>query len=535
MLNKPITDDLRSGFLIFLIALPLSLGIAIASSFPPIAGILAAIIGGIVTPFFGGSKLTIKGPAAGLIIVILGAVQELGQGDLALGYRRCLVVGVIAGIFQILISKNKLSRLAYLVPPSVIHGMLAAIGIIIIAKQVHILLGVAPHSKTPLDLIFEVPQSIMSVNPRIAFIGLGTLCTIFLWPLLPSQLSKRVPASLIALFLVLPLAISWHLDTGNKYIFMHHIYELGPKYLVPVPKNILQSLTFPDFLALKNLVTWKYILMLTLIGSLESLLTVIAVDSISPDRKPSDLDKDLFSLGVGNVLSSLIGGLPMISEVVRSKANIDAGAKSGTSNFFHGLFLLLAITTIPGVLHEVPLAALAAMLIITGLRLASPKEFYKTYRIGSDQLMFFVVTCIMTLATDLLVGISTGLALKFALHFYRGLRLKHIFRTPVRIEQLGNEIRISVEGPAVFTNSIHLSSLIQNSMSQFETITLDFSGAQLVDHTTLHRIEALTHQYTRERLRIIGLEDLARTSNHSLSTRVGQVKILTADIGSNSS
>jgi MFS superfamily sulfate permease-like transporter len=519
-MKKELIDDIRSGFLIFLIALPLSLGIAIASSFPPIAGLIAAIIGGMITPGLGGSKLTIKGPAAGLIIVILGAVQELGQGDLSLGYRRCLAVGVVAGLLQILISKRKLSRLAYMVPPSVIHGMLAAIGVIIIAKQVHILLGVAPHGKTPLELIAEVPQSILSVNPRIALIGLTTICTIFLWPLIPNALTRKVPASLIALFFAMPMAIAWHLDTGDKYIFMHHLYELGPKYLVSVPQNIFQSLTFPDFRALQSLVTWKYVIMLTLIGSLESLLTVIAIDSLSPEKKASDLDRDLFSLGVGNLISSLIGGLPMISEVVRSKSNLDAGAKSGASNFFHGLFLLLALTLIPGVLHEVPLSALAAMLIITGFRLASPREFYKTYKIGSDQLTFFVITLVVTLATDLLIGVSTGLIFKFCLHLYRGLKLKYLIKTPVKVSESEDQTLICVEGPAIFTNSLHLGALIQHHLQNTQKpVVVNFSQAQIVDHTTLQRIKALAEQYTPERLKLIGLENLKGSSPHRLASR----------------
>ena len=526
-MTRDLIDDFRSGFLVFLIALPLSLGIAIASSFPPIAGILAAIVGGMITPFFGGSKLTIKGPAAGLIIVILGAVQELGQGDLSLGYRRCLAVGVVAGVLQIIISKRKLSRFAYMIPPSVIHGMLAAIGVIIMAKQIHILLGVAPHGKTPLELIAEVPQSILSVNPRIALIGLGTLSTIFLWPLIPNSFTRKVPASLIALIFAMPLAILWHLDTGDKYIFMHHLYELGPKYLVSVPKNIFQSLTLPDFLALKSITTWKYIVMLTLIGSLESLLTVIAIDSLSPEKKASDLDRDLFSLGVGNLISSLIGGLPMISEVVRSKSNLDAGAKSSASNFVHGLLLLLALTLIPGVLHEVPLSALAAMLIITGFRLASPQEFYKTYRIGSDQLSFFMITLVMTLSTDLLIGVSTGLLFKFLLHLYRGLKFKHMLRTQIKLQESETETWITVQGPAVFTNSIHLGGIVQEQLQQHQKpVVVDFSQAQIVDHTTLQRIKTLAGQYPPSRLRILGLESLKGSSRHSLASRVQAQEVL---------
>lgn len=422
MLNNPSVADFKSGFLIFLLALPLCLGISIASSFPPIAGILTAMVGGLIGSFLGSARHTIKGPAAGLIVVVLGAVQELGGTDLALGYKRCLGVCVVAAIFQIIFAKLKAAKLGYKVPSSVIHGMLAAIGVIIVAKQLHVLLGVIPHGKAPLQLLAEIPDSFASLNPRIAFLGLLTLGILLAWPFLPIKSFKKLPAALVALLLVMPFVLLWNVEINQQYVFMDQDYQLGPDFLVTIPSNILSSLSFPDFSGLMSFVGWKYVIMLSLIGSLESTLTVMAMDSLDKEKQASDLNKDLFATGAANLIAALIGGLPMISEVVRSKANIDYGAKSPWSNFFHAAFLLLAITLIPGIIHEIPLTALAAMLIVTGFRLASPKQFYHAYQNGGDQLMLFCTTLFVTLATDLLMGVLAGLALQMLLKACRGAK-----------------------------------------------------------------------------------------------------------------
>ncbi len=396
--------DLRSGFLVFLIALPLCLGIAMASGFPPMAGLLTAIVGGIIPTLLGGSPLTIKGPAAGLIVIILGAVQELG-------YEKCLAVGVVAAIIQVIFSRLGAGRIAKYVPVPVVEGMLAAIGVIIIAKQIHIMLGVLPSSKTPLQLLAEVPHSIANSNPEILAIGMVTLMTVWFYPLLPNSVLKKIPAALMSLLFVLPLAMYWHLDLDHFYWFEGHKFEVGPQFLVTLPANFFSSIRLPDFSALSNPIAWKYITMLALIGSLESLLTVMAVD------KKSDLDRDLLAVGVANFLSSMIGGLPMISEVVRSKANIDAGATSRFSNFYHGIFILLAVTMLTPAIHLIPLSALAALLIITGLRLASPKAFAHMYSLGMPTLIVFSTTLLVTLKVDLLVGVLSGLVLKWVLDY----------------------------------------------------------------------------------------------------------------------
>ncbi|MEI6805077.1 MAG: SulP family inorganic anion transporter [Myxococcaceae bacterium] len=394
MNKNELVSDLRSGFLISLIALPLCLGVSMASGCPPIAGVITAMVAGLVSSFLGSSRLTIKGPAAGLIVIIVGAVYELGQGDMILGYQRCLAVGVAAAILQIILSQLNVGRFGKLMPPSVIHGMLAAIGIIIMAKQIHVLLGVVPISKTPFALIAELPTSILQANPLVLLMGLITLLII------TCSFIKKIPPTLVALTIVVPVAFYLKLDS---------------EFLVALPKSFWASFSFPDFSALASFTGIKYVFILTLVGSLESLLTVIALD------KDSDLNKDLFSVGVGNLIASLLGGLPMISEVVRSKANVDAGAKTHWSNFFHGAFLLIFVTLLTPVIQLIPLAALAAMLLVTGFRLASPQEFYKTYKQGIDQFCIFTVTCLITLKVDILVGVAVGILLTYLLSLSRSL------------------------------------------------------------------------------------------------------------------
>lgn len=385
-----------------------------ASGCPPIAGVITAMIGGLVSSFLGSARLSIKGPAAGLIVIILSAVQELGQGNAFLGYKRCLGVAVVAAIFQIIFSRLNAGRIGHWIPSAVIHGMLAAIGVIIIAKQLHVMFGVIPHSKTPLELIAEVPQSIVHANPEIFVIGLLTLLVTLFAPMIPVWIAKKIPPAVISLALVLPLALYWHLDHTHTYQILAYTFNVGPDFLVALPNNLMASLVFPDFSALSSLIGWKYVIMLAIIGSIESLLTIMALD------KKSDPNKDLFSVGVGNLCSVMIGGIPMISEVVRSKANIDAGAQNQGSNFFHAVFLLLSVTFLTPIIHEIPLSALAALLIITGFRLSSPIEFYKAWKIGADELAVFVTTLVVTLKEDLLVGVLAGMMLKIAIDMFTG-------------------------------------------------------------------------------------------------------------------
>ncbi len=515
-------SDLISGFLVFLIALPLCLGIAMASGFPPVSGIFSAIIGGLLVSFIGGSQLTIKGPAAGLIVIALGAVEELGKGDMLLGYKYTLAVIVFAGILQVIFGLLKSGILGDFFPSAAVRGMLAAIGIIIASKQIHTLMGVKPEGNEPLELITEIPHSFSQLNPEIFIIGIASLLVLFILPLFKNKYIKMIPAPLIVLFVAIPLGRIFDLEHQHTYLFLdNNEYTIGPKYLVTLPENLFSAVSLPDFTQLFSTTSIKYILMFALVGSLESLLSTKAIDTLDPYKRKSNLNRDLSAVGIGNIISGFIGGLPMISEIVRSSANINNGGKTYWANFFHGLFLLIFVAFFPDLLHQIPLAALAAMLIYTGYRLASPNEFYKTYKIGWEQLVIFLVTIIVTLTTDLLIGIVAGIFMKLVMHFINGLPLKYAFKPMFSVRKQDDETFIvDVYHSAVFTNYIKLKRSL-DSLPKKKTIIIDFSGAYLIDHTVMENIHHYQHDYNLEGGRFIlqGLDKYKKFSSHELAAR----------------
>lgn len=511
--------DLKAGFLVFLIALPLCLGIAMASGFPPIAGVLTAIIGGVLVTFLGSSRLTIKGPAAGLIVIALGAVQELGDGDPGIGYRRALAVGVVAACVQILLALLRFASVGVTMSPSVVHGMLAAIGVIIISKQAHTLLGVAPEAKEPLHLLAEIPQSVAHANPEILLLGGLSLIILFGLPLIKTKWARVLPAPIIVLAVTVPLSLWFDLDHSHAYQFLSHQFEVGPRFLVSLPGSLFDAIVYPDFSVVFSGTSIKYIVMFALVGTIESTLSVIAVDAMDPEKRTSNLNRDLLALSIGNLTSAFVGGLPMISEIVRSKANVDAGAKSRWANFFHGAFLLLFVAAVPGLLHEIPLAALAAMLIYTGARLASPRELIHVKHIGTDQLILFMTTLVVTLATDLLVGVATGIILKIILHRLRGATFKQLFRT--RIERIddGEELRLKLHGAAAFTSLLSVRRALTNLERPYEKVLLDVSDVVIVDHTFLRRVSELSDELPGTEIEIEGLENTTPHSPHPHASR----------------
>ncbi|MEZ4246929.1 MAG: SulP family inorganic anion transporter [Polyangiales bacterium] len=521
--TRTIGRDVLSGFLVFLIALPLCLGIAMASGFPPVAGVLTAIVGGLLGPFLGSARLTIKGPAAGLIVIALGAVTELApDGDMTIGYRRALAVGVVAAAIQIVFALGRVAKLGWMAPPTVVHGMLAAIGVIIFAKQAHVVMGVTPEAKKPLALLAEIPWSVVRDNPEVLAIGAVSLVVLFGWPALVKRVKAlaKVPPQLVVLLVAVPMGFAFRMDTPHEYSLFGREFHLGPEFLLSLPGNLLDAITLPDFSVVFSGPSLKYVVMFALVGSLESVLSTIAVDALDPERRPSNLDRDLLMAGIGNLASSAIGGLPMISEIVRSKANIDAGAKSGWSNFFHGLFLLVFVASIPGLLHFIPLAALAAMLVYTGTRLASPSEVVHAKQLGLDQLFLFGVTLVLTLAVDLLVGIAAGIVLKIALHAFRARSLTALFRATVKSERLDETLTVYVKGPATFLALLKARKALQPAFDPtVEHVVLDLSEATVVDHTFLERVYGLAAELPKADLQLRGHDRLQPVSEHPHAAR----------------
>ena len=480
-------DDFVSGFLVFLIALPLCLGISLASGYPAIAGIITAVVGGLVATFVSDSELTIKGPAAGLIVIALGCVTEFGYtggDDLEQdfqAYRLALGVGVGAGVVQILFGILRIGSLTEFFPKAAIHGLLAAIGIIIIAKQLPILLGLHPHG-SPLSLIARIPSFITDMNPKVGLIGILSIMIVVSYVFIKNKKFKIIPAPMMMLVVTVPLGIYMGLGGRTTYTFNGKTYELGEKFLVNVPLDVINDLTLPDFSGLFTETGIKYIILFSIIGALESLLSAKAIDEIDPWHRKTNMDRDLLGVGVGNTLSAFLGGLPMISEIVRSKANIDNGAKTRFANFYHGMFLLFAVTLISSWINHIPLAALAALLVVTGFRLASPNEFKHMYALGKDQFLIFITTIIAVLETDLLKGIGIGIALNIALHLFRGVSMISFFRLNAEIEEESDQsIKIILRDSIIFSTWLSLRKSIYHAYKLNKRVTIDFSETVLVD------------------------------------------------------
>jgi len=527
-LKQNFSSDALSGFLVFLLALPLSLGIAGASDFPPIYGLITAMIGGLVVSLFAGSLLTIKGPAAGLIVIVAGAVSELGHGDSDLGWKLALGAVVVAGVFQVVFGLLKLGSLSDFFPLSAVHGMLAAIGIIIISKQLHILVGMNPLTEAgkpmvePLELLAELKNTFANffMHKDVAIVGLVSLAIVFGWPMLPVKALKKIPSALVVLIVAIPLAMYFGIHNVADVTTASGDVVKGFKPLLEFKKGLTDILGINvSFDGMSQTGTFiKFVIMFALVGSLEALLTVKAIDMLDPYKRKSNTNKDLIAVGIGNIIAGVLGGLPMISEVARSSANVSNGAKTRWANFFHGVFILLFLIFAVTFSDLIPKAALAAMLIGVGWKLAHPREFGHMAKIGADQIAVFITTIIFTLATDLLIGIAAGIVLKLILHLVRGVSFSSLFSAKSQVENN----TVIVKGAAIFSNFIKVKKQII-SLGYNQNVTLDVSDCNLVDHSVIETLHHLKDDFQIEggSLTIKGIEEFKNVGNsaHDLAAK----------------
>lgn len=551
--------DLRSGFMVFLIALPLCLGIAGASGCPPIAGIYTAIFGGILASLISNSALTIKGPAAGLIVIVLGCVtdsaalasaQGMSEAEIAIAaYRMTLAVAVVAGACQIGFGAMRGGILGDFFPSSAVHGLLASIGVIIMVKQIPVAFGVPKealldaqhHAMEPLDLIFHLPSILLHFNPLVAIVGLVGIIIMFGLPTLFPKVAKKLPPQVVVLLVTVPLAMfvlgmPRPGQPDRAYMAMGQEFVLSAKtHLVNVPDNALSQLSergrgllagsfYPDFAVLRHAFAWKWVALFAIIGSLESLLSAKAVDLLDPLKRKTDLNRDLLAVGVANTAVAFFGGIPMIAEIVRSRANIDNGAQTRYSNMVHGFCLLAAVAAIPGLLNLIPLSALAAMLIFTGFRLAHPREFVHVLHYGREQLVVFVATIVGVLATDLLIGIFIGIGVKLLIHYVNGMPLNSVFKPILQIEQVDDDTYcIRASKSAVFSNWLQFRrQIVTYGILQEKNVIVDLSDTVLVDHSTMQKLLDLREDFAREHLTltITGLDQHSNPSLHPVGTRI---------------
>lgn len=408
---KNVAADLPASVVVFLVALPLCLGVAVASDAAPITGIIAGMVGGIVVGFLSGSNLSVSGPAAGLTAIVASAIGKLPA------YEVFLLAVILAGLMQLLLGYAKAGIIGDFIPNSVIKGMLAAIGLILILKQLPHLVGydvdpVGDESfleKEGGNTFSTILSALSRFTPGAVVIGavsMGILILLGLKPFKKMAIFKFFPAPLFVV-IIGTLLNSWFNMSGSPfYLQAEHLVQLD---IFNNPVDFFVALPSPDFSFLGNKEVWVVAVTIAIVASIETLLNIEAVDKIDPAKGITPGNREMKAQGIGNIVSGLLGGLPVTSVIVRSSANVTAGGVSKLSAMLHGIWLLLCVLFIPGLLNKIPLSALAAILIFTGYKLAKISIFKDYYRKGWDQFIPFVITVVAILFTDLLIGIFIGL------------------------------------------------------------------------------------------------------------------------------
>jgi carbonic anhydrase len=542
--------DLRSGFTVAMISLPFSMGIAMTSGAPPICGIMSAIIAGFVLPFLGGSYVTISGPAAGLAPALFAGMIALGHARLgrgastsellAVGYPLVLVAIAIAGVLQVILAKLKVARLSAIFPAAAIQGMLAAIGLMIIVKQIPLFMGVKFETHEFWAVLGEVPSHVQSMHLQVFALGIGCLAALFVLSALPGRLLKVMPPP-VWVFLAGTLVSTFAL-------------KLDKHYLINVPDSLEHGVVFPQFgEAFTDAALWLplayLVVTLLLIDATESLATIAAVDNIDPFRRRSDPDRTLLAMGVSNGASSVLGGLTIIPGMVKSTANVLAGGRTQWANFYNACFLLTFVLLGRYVIDMVPMAVLAAILVFIGYKLCKPALWLKVARVGTEQFVVFFTTLLVTVTTDLLVGIAAGVAVELVLNlWYVGLwhtlrngseftkpsfavRFLSLFRNPVSQRELAEgTYHLYLDGPLVCFNLFHVIRELGQLPHGTQAVYLHLSSrVPLVDHTTgeslRHFLEEFSGQDQIPRLVIEGWDHMRRLSQHDTSTRLALANV----------
>jgi MFS superfamily sulfate permease-like transporter len=516
--------DLQSGFFVFLLALPLSIGISLASTggYTPMAGLVAAVVGGLVVSLLASSHVSINGPAAGLIVVMLTAAETLGGGNAAAGFHQMLAAVVVAGVILTILGLLRLGWLTTYFPASAVHGLLAAIGIIIISKQFPLVVGVTPDVKAPLDLLAAIPRFILQLNPQIAIIGLGSIAIMAIMPMVKHPVISRIPGPLVVLAVMIPLGFVFDFNHAHNYEMFGGTFMIEPtKALLNLPVDLSSAFQMPDFSSVLTGPFVQVTLVIAAVQGIETLASSVAVMKLDPWKRKVNLNRDLLAIGAGTAVSGMIGGLPMITEIVRSSANIHNGARTRWANFFHGMFLVLFLAFAAQYLHFIPTAALAGLLVFTGYRLGSPKHFIEMYRIGYVPLITFVITVVVTLATDMLIGLGAGVFAKWMCMLFEGANPRFYFRPSISIDNSKpGEATVHVFESLVFSNYLGFMKKLED-IPITTHVKVDFSETRSIDYSTLESI----FQYRNDRIReggqieYIGMEQMTPTTDHPLSPR----------------
>jgi MFS superfamily sulfate permease-like transporter len=477
-------SDVPAGIVVFLVALPLCLGIALASGAPLFSGLIAGLVGGLVVAWLSGSQLSVSGPAAGLTVIVLNAIDKIGS------FEGFLVACILAGFLQLVLGFLRAGIIGAFFPAAVIKGMLAAIGLILIIKQF-------PHAtgydtsfegdesymkETAGSSFFELFDSLSAISPGAVVISSVALLILIIWEL--SWFKKRKLFSLIPGPLI---AVTWGVAYNLAATKFAPEWAVSAKHMVSLPvtentQDFMNQFVFPDFGALVNPQIYVVAVTMAIIASLETLLSLEAVDKLDPLKRIAPTNRELKAQGIGNMISGMLGGLPITAVIVRSSANINAGGRTRIACFVHGVCLLISLFFFAQYLNYIPLACLAAILLQTGYKLAKPKLFKEYYRKGMSQFLPFVMTVGAILATDLLLGMVIGMAI--GMFFV----IKANYHAAITLIQDGSHYVLSLNKDVSFLNKALLRKFILQIQAD-STVVIDASRTQFIDHDIVETIE----------------------------------------------
>ena len=519
-------NDLIAAVSVALIALPLSLGIALAAGAPAMSGIFSAIVGGIVTTFYRGGHISVNGPAKGVIgVILLGiALMDDGTGQ---AFNYVLAAVVISGAIQMLLGILKLGRLADIFHSTVIHGILAAIGIIIFAKQIHVAMGTNSDSPSIIQNLIDAVVFLPDANPFVLVIALAGLFLLIFHSKTNYRFFHFLPAPMWVIALSIPFVYAFNFFDQQTLSFFGKSFEVGPQLLLDIPDTITDSIMHPNFSKINTIEFWTTVFSILIITSIESLAIAKAVDKIDPYKRKTDLNKDLTGIGISTVAAGLIGGLPIIAVIIRSTVNIHNGAKTKWSNMYQGLLLLIFIVILSPIMRQVPLCAFAILLVYTGFKLASPAVFKQIYKQGTEQLIFFVGTMVLTLYTNLLVGLLGGLSLTLMTHMLLArvsvsqfFKMVYKSRTKL-IQRPDGSFDLKIRGIANFLGILKVDKLVAQIPSGAD-VNIDLSETRLVGITYMDfLVEFLkTQRATGGNAFITGLDGHVSSSTYNRALKI---------------
>ncbi len=520
-------NDLIAAISVSLVALPLSLAIAVAAGVPPISGLVTAAVGGFVVTLFRSSQLTINGPAAGMIGVIFAGIAALDDGSgTAQAFQYFLAATIVAGALQVLTGVFRFGRIAEIFPSTVIHGILASIGIIIFAKQAHVAMGTESDAENTIGIIQDIFYKIPEMDPFIFLIsGIGLV--LMIWH---SRISYKVfhfiPAPVWVLAIAVPIVLGYQYLETHEFVIFGEPFKSPENYLIKIPDDWMESFVFPDFSKIHTLTFWLVVISIHLISTVITLAGVKSIDKLDPYRRKSDVNKDLIGVGVGSMVSGAVGGLPVLAVIVRSTVNVHNLAKTKWSNFYHGIFIALFVLLLLPVIQLFPKAALAAVLVVTGIKLASPRVFKEIYETGLEQVIFVLSTIIITLYRDPLSGLIGGMIVMLIAHLLISRVtiadfIQMIFKSGTSIKKNANgSFTLRVKGIANFLTMLRLIRLLEE-IPPGANLKIDLSRTRLIDLTFQEKILSFrrAHRLTGGKVQVVGLDEHVASSNHKLALK----------------